>query len=113
MSFVFYCDFETTAPTGSQSPEGTVIFAVSYIIVFAFHPDLNFERIIVERSFGHNLSKLTYVAYLNCKMLQYPDPVTTVQLRDCGIKVTKRNIKQAMSEMFGTELRFAGDCIRK
>ena len=102
LPFVAYCDFEITAPTDSQSPEGTEMLPVSYVINFAFHPDLNFDKIIIERSFGHNLSNLQYV-----------DAATTVQLRTCAIKVIKRNFKQEISEMFAIELKFAGDSIRK
>ena len=37
---VAYIDFETTAPTDEcLKPENRKMFAVSYVIVFAFHPD--------------------------------------------------------------------------
>lgn len=61
--------------TGNQSPEVTEMFALSYAKIFAFYLDLNFDRIIIEHSFEHNLSTLEY---LNREMVQHADPVTTV-----------------------------------
>ena len=50
-----YIDFETTAPTDTcLDPECSSVHAVSYVIVFAFHPDLlQIKRVIIECSFGH------------------------------------------------------------
>ena len=56
LSFVAYCDFDTTATTDSGLDlENKKMFAVSYVIAFAFHPELCLDRIIIERSFGHSL----------------------------------------------------------
>ena len=78
------------------------MFPVSYIITFAFHPDLNIDRLIVERSFGHDLLRLANVEYLNRDMLAFADSITMTQLQDCTIRVSQRKIEQAMSEMFST-----------
>ena len=44
-----YIDFETTAPTDDcLDPENRKMFAVSYVIIFAFHPDLQLDRVIIE-----------------------------------------------------------------
>ena len=63
-----YIDFETTAPTDEcLDPENRKIFAVSYVIIFGFHPELNIDRVIIERSFGHSehsLASLNYLAIL-------------------------------------------------
>ena len=46
---VVYIDFETTAPTDScLNFEDKEMFAASYIIIFAFHPELKLDRIIIE-----------------------------------------------------------------
>ena len=45
LPFCVYADFETTAPTGDYlNPENNSMFAVSYALVFAWHPKLNFDR---------------------------------------------------------------------
>ena len=50
--FTFYFDFETTSPTDSEwlNPEQKKMFVMSYVIIVAFHPHFNFDRIIVQRS---------------------------------------------------------------
>ena len=51
-----YADFETTAPnTDFTSPENNTMFAVSYTLVFAWHPKLNLPRQCVVRGFNHSL----------------------------------------------------------
>ena len=87
--------------------------AVSYVIIFALHPDLDMKRIIIEQSFGHSIEKLTTIDYLTAKQLKYKDTTTLKQLRDCAISVAnkKKINKIAISEMFSTELKFASDCL--
>ena len=60
-----YCDFEITVLTDSGSdPEIKFFFAVSYVIIFVFHPELNLDCVTIERSLGHSSQKLTHVSYL-------------------------------------------------
>ena len=54
--FVIYFDFETTAPTFNfADPEQKKKFVVSYLMIVAFHPKLNLDRIIIQRSYAHSL----------------------------------------------------------
>ena len=46
------------------------MFLVFYVIVFAFHPNLNLETVIVAGSFGHSLEKLVNIGYLTRKMVK-------------------------------------------
>ena len=63
--FIVYFDFETTAPTFNfLDPEQQKMFVVSYIMVVAFHPKLNLDRIIIQRGFAHSLEQLTTLDYL-------------------------------------------------
>ena len=84
---------------------------VSYVIMFAFHPDLDMKRIIIERSFGHSIQKLTMIDCLTSEQLKYSDTTTLKQLRDCTISVASKKNKIAISEMFSLELKFANDCL--
>ena len=62
---VAYIDFETTAPTDEcLDPENRKMFAVSYIIVLAFHPELDTDCEIIEHRFGHLYERLTSLNYL-------------------------------------------------
>ena len=107
-----YIDFETTAPTDDcLDPESKKMNAVSYVILFAFHPELELKRVIIEKSFGHSLEKLTTIDYLTTEQLKYKDLTTLKQLRDCAISVASKKNKIAIFEMFSTELKFASDCL--
>ena len=109
-----YIDFETTAPTDDHlDPETRKMNAVSYVIIFAFHPELKMKRIIIERSFGHSIQKLTTIDYLTAEQLKFKDITTLKQLRDCAFSVASKKNKIAISEMFSTELKFATDCLLK
>ena len=89
------------------------MFTVSYVIILAFHPDLNWDRIIIERSFGHSRVRLCSLNYLTNEQLKLKDLTTLKQLRDCAFSVASKKKKIAICEMFTTELKFAGDLLMK
>ena len=108
---VAYTDFETTAPTDEcLDPENQKMFAVSYVIIFTFHPELDIHCVIIERSFRHSRERLTSFNYLTQEQLEFTDSKTLQQLRDCALAITERNNKITISEMFYTEIKFAADC---
>ena len=81
-------DFETTTISGYlHNPEDCEIFPVFYVMTFAFHPNLNLERVIVESNFGQSLENLVNIGYLTQGMLEQVHPVTAQQLRDCSVPV--------------------------
>ena len=109
-----YIDFETTAPTDCcLDPESNKMSVVSYVIILAFQPQLQLQRVIIERSFGHSLEKLCQIDYLTAEQLNYCDGITLKQLRDCALNVNKKANKLAVSEMFCTEIKFATSCLLK
>ena len=60
LPFVLYFDFGTTAPTDNCfNPERKKVFAVSYVLIVAFHLALKLNRIIIQRSYVHSLEQLT------------------------------------------------------
>ena len=109
-----YIDFETTAPTDKMfDPESCKMKSVSYAIIFAFHPIFDFKRVIIERSFGHSLKRLATIDYLTAEQLRFKDEITLKQLRDAALAVHRKSKKNAISEMFSIELKFASDCLLK
>lgn len=44
-------------------------------------------------------------------MLIYANRTTIQQLKDCAVKVNQKSDKQAISEMFRTELKFVADSL--
>ena len=73
------------------------MYPVSFVIIFAFHPRLNLDRIVVQRTFE----------------FEPFGPITAEQLIDSAIQVSQREEKYAISEMCSTELTFASDCLMK
>ena len=86
------------------------MFVVSYVIIFAFHPEIDINRIIIERSFGHSRERLARLSYLTREQLDFKDNETLLQLRDCALAVAEKKSKIAISKMFSTKLKFASDC---
>ena len=87
------------------------MFAVSYLMIFAFHPELDIDCIIVKCSFRHLREKLTSLNYLTRKQLEFKDRTTLLQLRYCALAVFNKSKKIAISKMFPTKLKFAADCL--
>ena len=52
LPFSIYYDFKTTSPTDTEwlNPEDKKMFVVSYVMVIAFHPALDLDRILIQRS---------------------------------------------------------------
>ena len=51
LPFAAYFDFETTISTTSQNHlEDEVMYSNSYSVIFVFHPNLQFDRIVIEAS---------------------------------------------------------------
>ena len=78
LPFAAYCNCETTTSSDSLlTPENREILPVSYKIIFISHPDLNLDRTIIERSFGHYLKLKS--DYLNGNVLPFADSKTIRQ----------------------------------
>ena len=105
-----YADFETTAPTDDcLDPENRFMFAVSYALVFAWHPKLCLERQIVVRGFNKLMSELGNMSYLTNEHLE--NQKTTEHLRDAVVNVHSKKHKNAIVEMFNIELKFTCDIL--
>ena len=114
LALVASMDFETTAPAENfLTPEQNKMFVVSYTLIFAFHPKLNLNRVIVQRRFGHSLLKVATVDYLTEDQLQFVDKDLINQLKDCAINVSERRCKNAVEQMFAVELNFASNFLLK
>ena len=89
------------------------MFVVSYVIILTFYPELEIDKVISERSFGHSEYTLTSLNYLTVDELNFKNNKTLLQLRDCALNVARKKSKLAIAKMFTTELKFAGDCLLK
>ena len=110
--FSVYADFETTAPTDDYlNPENKQMFAVSYSLIFAWHPKLSLPRQTVVRGYNHSLDELSDMTYLTSEQLAMRNQRTLHQLRDVIIDVHLRKRKNLIVEMFNIELKFARDIL--
>ena len=114
LPFSAYADFETTAPAADYlCPENNKMFAVSYSIVFAWHPKLNLPRQCVIRGFNHSIDQLTDMSHLTDEQLALRKQTTAEQLRDAVIAVHEKKSKNAIAELFNVELKFTCDLLTK
>ena len=112
MPFSVYPDFETTAPTKDHlTPEDKEMFAVSYSLLFAWHPKLNLSRQMVVRGYNHSLEELSDMTYLTAEQLALRNQTATHQLQDCIANVHSKCRKNSLVEMFNIELKFACDIL--
>ena len=114
LPFSAYADFETTAPAADcLFPENNKMFAVSYSIVFAWHPKLNLPRQCVVRGFNHSIDQLADISHLTDEQLALRKQTTAEQLRDAVIAVHEKKSKNAIAELFNIELKFTCDLLTK
>ena len=99
-----YFDFKTTAPTdNSFDPEQKKMFVTSYVLIVAFHPHLKLRKIIVQRSYGPTLHKLTTLDYLTNDEMKFIDIKLVTQLKDMAQEISQRKRKYALGQMFLVE----------
>lgn len=114
MPLATYVDLETATQTDScLNPEDKKMFAVSYVVIFAFHPELKLERLITQQSYRHLLDKLLTVDYLTGNQINFTNFKKILQLRDAVVAVADRRDKLAISTIFNIELKFASDTLLK
>ena len=89
------------------------MYVISYCLIFAFHPKLDIDRIVIYRSFQQTQDQLFDLSHLKPKMLQFLDNVALNQLKDAGLKVYLKKSCFALSEMCSVELKFTIDLLVK
>ena len=93
------------------NPENKTMFAVSYSLIFAWHPKLSLPRQTVVRGYNHSLDELSDMTYLTSEQLPMRNQRTLHQLRDVIVDVHLRKRKNAIVEMFNIVLKFACDIL--
>ena len=79
------------------------MFVVSYVMIVAFHPKLNLDRIIIQRSYAHSLEQLTTLNYFTREQLYFVDSSLIRMLKDMAFEVAKRKCKNSIGKMFSIE----------
>ena len=68
---------------------------------------------IIERSYGHSLDKLTTLDDLTRYQMQFLNRKTFLQMTGAAYKVSKRTDKLAISAIFNIKLKFAAQYLLK
>ena len=76
---------------------------MSYVVIAAFHPGLNLNRIIIQRSHVHSLKYLRTFNYLSEAQMKFIDLQTLNQLKDVALNITKKVCKNTMDQIFCIE----------
>ena len=76
------------------------MFVVPYVITITFHPALNLDRIIIQRSYVHSIDQLTSLNYFSDDQMKFNNLEIIRQLKDIAIDVSKRKCKNMMGQMF-------------
>ena len=79
------------------------MFVKSYVLILAFHLHLNLRKIIVQRSYGHSLEKLTVIDYLTKDQISFIDITLVKQLNKTAQEVSWRKYKNTLGQMFTIE----------
>ena len=63
------------------------MFVISYCQIYAFHPKLNFDRIVIFRSFQLSAEEIYNLNHFSESYIKYFDQVTFKQLKDAATTV--------------------------
>ena len=79
------------------------MFVVSYVMILAFHPELELDCIIIQRSYAHSIKQLTSLDYFIQEQLKFIDSSLINILKDQAFHVVKRRCKNSIGQMFSIE----------
>ena len=76
------------------------MFVVSYVMIVAFHPKLDLDRIIIQRSFVHSVEQLATLDYFTREQISYVETDLIKMLKIWPLKFQKENVKTASVKCF-------------
>ena len=65
-------------------------------MIVAFNPELNLDRIIIQRSFAHSIEQLTKLNYFTQEQITFIDQSLIKILKDMAFEVAKRRCKNSV-----------------
>ena len=102
-----YFDFETT--TGDAVFFYSKMYVVSYCMIVAFNLSLNFDEMVIFRSFQQSATELYDLSHFGQELVLFFDQVTIRQLKDSATAVAFREKCTCLAELFCIELKFTID----
>ena len=89
------------------------MFVISFCQIYAFNPDLNFDKIVIFWSFQQTEDEICVLNHFSEEHVKYFDKVSFKQLKDSITNVLNKVKSTSLSEMFSTELKFIIDVLVK
>ena len=72
-------------------------------MIVAFHPKLDLDRIIIQRSFVRSIEQLATLDYFTREQISYVETDLTKMLKNMAFEVSKRKCKNSIGKMFSIE----------
>ena len=69
-------------------------------MIVAFHPKLDLDRIIIQRSFVHSVEQLATLDYFTREQISYVETDLIKRLKIWPLKFQKENVKTASVKCF-------------
>ena len=99
----------TTADDIFQDPK---MFVISYCQIFAFHPALDLDRIVIFRSFHQSAEEIFDLNHFGQEHISFFDKVMSHQLKDAATAAIIRETSTSLSEFFSIELKLTIDTLK-
>lgn len=110
LPFSIYFDFETT--TGDAIFFYSKMFVISYCMMVLFHKELNYDKIVIFRSFQQSAHERYNISHFKQEHFPFFDHVTLRQLKDAASGVLIKEKSCSFAEMFCIELKFTIDTLK-
>ena len=81
-------------------------------MIFSFNKALNFDKIVIFRSFQQSISELYDISHFKSELVPFFDQVILRQLKDAASAVALREKCTSLAEMFSVELKFTVDTLK-
>ena len=81
-------------------------------MIFSFNKALNFDKIVIFRSFQQSVNELYDITHFKPEHVPFFDQVILRQLKDAASAVAFREKCTSLAEMFSVELKFTVDTLK-
>ena len=110
-TFTVYFYFETT--TGDDQTGDSRMYLINYFHMYTFYLSLNFEKLVVLRSFQQSPKELSSLNHITNDQIQFSDRTTYDQLKDTFCNVFDRERPTTMTKLFSVKLKVSIDLLKK
>ena len=89
------------------------MYLINYFHMYTFYLSLNFEKLVVLRSFQQSPKELSSLNHITNDQIQFSDRTTYDQLKDTFCNVFDRERPTTMTKLFSVKLKVSIDLLKK